>query len=111
MDIGSAVGRQNGVSEEHLAELSNFQHSALFTDAEKAALRYTEEMCKTPVDVPDEVFNELARHFDPKQIVELTSGIVLENARARFNRALEIGSDNLCALPADHPVRKLAVTG
>jgi alkylhydroperoxidase family enzyme len=65
-------------------------------------------MCRTPVDVPDAVFEELKRHFDSKQIVELTMTIALENFRARFNRALEIPSDSLCALPADHPVRRAA---
>lgn len=58
---------------------------------------------------PDAVFEELKRHFDSGQIVELTAMVALENLRARFNRALEIPSDSLCRLAADHPVRKLAV--
>jgi alkylhydroperoxidase family enzyme len=65
-------------------------------------------MCRGSVDVPDAVFEELRRHFDSKQIVELTALVALENFRARFNRALEIPSDGLCRLPADHPVLKRA---
>jgi hypothetical protein len=34
--------------------------------------------------------------------------IALENFRARFNRALQVPSDELCQLPADHPVLKAA---
>jgi alkylhydroperoxidase family enzyme len=60
-------------------------------------------MCRTPVDVPDAVFDELRRHFDEPQIVELTAAIALENLRARFNRALEVPSDRLCQLPPAHP--------
>jgi hypothetical protein len=55
------------------------------------------------VDVPDDVFDELKRHFNTEQIVDLTATIALENMRARFNRALQIESDGFCRLPAHHP--------
>jgi alkylhydroperoxidase family enzyme len=80
----------------------------LFTGAEKAALRMAEAMCERSVTVPDAVFEEVRRHFDEKAIVELVAMIALENMRARFNRALEIPSDGLCALPADHPALRAA---
>ena len=60
-------------------------------------------MTLAAVDVPDEVFDELKRHFDTRQIVDLTATIALENMRARFNRALQIESDSFCQLPAHHP--------
>jgi alkylhydroperoxidase family enzyme len=111
MDINSAVGRAAGISDEKLAELAGFRASAIFTAAEKAALAYAEEMCRVPVAVPDEVFAALRKHFNEAQIVELTAAIALENLRARFNRALLIESDALCALPDDHPVRRGAAGG
>ena len=55
------------------------------------------------VNVPDEVFDDLKRHFNTEQIVDLTATIALENMRARFNRALQIESDTFCRLPANHP--------
>ena len=79
--------------------------SPLFTPAERAALRYAEEMTLSSIDVPDQVFEELRRHFNTEQIVDLTATIALENMRARFNRALQIESDGLCRLPAHHPAR------
>ncbi len=103
MDINSAGGRASGNSFEKLAAVEHYAASDLFTAAEKAALRYAEEMCRESVDVPDQVFAELKRHFEDDAIVELTSIIALENFRARFNRALQLPSDNLCMLPADHP--------
>jgi alkylhydroperoxidase family enzyme len=64
-------------------------------------------MTRTPAEVSDTVFAEIQALFSSEQIVELTAAIALENFRARFNCALKIGSDNLCMLPPDHPVRKL----
>ncbi len=64
-------------------------------------------MTQTPADVSDAVFAEIQALFSTEQIVELTTAIALENFRARFNCALKIGSDSLCLLPPDHPVRKL----
>jgi hypothetical protein len=55
------------------------------------------------VNVPDDVFDELKRHFNTEQIVDLTATIALENMRARFNRALEIESASFCKLPTNHP--------
>jgi alkylhydroperoxidase family enzyme len=92
-----------GLSEEKLAALAEYAENPLFTSAERAALRYTEEMTLASVDVPDDVFEEVKRHFNTEQIVDLTATIALENMRARFNRALQIESDSFCRLPAHHP--------
>ena len=107
MDINSAVGRDAGITDEQLEDLAAFETSSHFDRVEKAALRYAEGMTHTPADVPDAVFEEIRALFSPEQIVELTTAIALENFRARFNCALKIGSDNLCMLPPEHPVRQL----
>ncbi len=101
MDIGSAVSRQKGITDEHLLALAQFRGSTLFTEAEKAALAYAEEMCRQPVEVPDELFARLRQHFSDKQILELSASIAYENYRARFYHALGVESDGLyvCPLP------------
>jgi AhpD family alkylhydroperoxidase len=104
IDISSAISLKEGISDGEIAELANYQRSPLFTPAERAAMRYIEEMCGTPVDVSDATFEELKRHFDSTQITELTAQVALENLRSRFNGALKIPSDGFCALPASHPV-------
>jgi alkylhydroperoxidase family enzyme len=91
------------LSDEKLAALAESAENPLFTPAERAALRYTEEVTLASVDVPDDVFEELKRHFNTEQIVDLTAIISLENMRARFNRALLVESDSFCRLPAHHP--------
>jgi alkylhydroperoxidase family enzyme len=106
VDINSAVGRDAGVSDEQLQDIAVFDTSRHFDDREKAVLRYADGMSRTPAEVPDAVFGELATFFDAQQMVELTAAIALENFRARFNCALKVESDNLCMLPPDHPVRQ-----
>jgi alkylhydroperoxidase family enzyme len=108
MDINSAGGREAGLSFEKLAAVADYRSSELFSPAEKAALRYTDEICRSPVEVPDQVFEEVRRYFGEAAVVELTATIALENFRARFNRALQVPSDGLCQLPADHPALKAA---
>jgi alkylhydroperoxidase family enzyme len=106
VDINSAVGREQGITDEQLAGLASFESSPRFNALEKTVLRYTEGMTHNPAEVTDTVFEELKHYFNIAQIVELTAMIALENFRARFNRALHIESDGFCELPADHPVRK-----
>lgn len=106
MDINSAVGREQGITDEQLAALANFESSPHFNALEKTILRYSEGMTHTPAEVAEPVFEELKRYFNTAQIVELTTMIAFENLRARFNRALHIESDGFCELPADHPVRQ-----
>ena len=89
-----------------MAELAAFETSQHFDHREKVVLRYAEGMTHTPADVSDTVFEEIQALFSPEQIVELTAAVALENFRARFNCALKIGSDHLCMLPLDHPVRR-----
>ena len=81
--------------------MADFRASRLFSEQERVALEYAEEMSGTPVEVSDELFARLRGHYDEAQIVELTASIAYENYRARFNHALGIGSDQLyvCAWP------------
>lgn len=106
MDINSAVGRDAGITDEQLADLADCETSPHFNRLEKAVLRYAEGMTRTPADVSEAVFEEIRALLSTEQIVELTAAIALENYRARFNCALKVESDNLCLLPADHPVRQ-----
>ena len=92
------------MTEQQLLDLTTFETSSAFTELEKLALRYAVAMTQTPVDVPDELFAALQRHFNPQQMVELTSAIAWENYRARFDHAFGIEAEGfsagaVCALP------------
>jgi AhpD family alkylhydroperoxidase len=90
IDIGSALGRQAGVTEEQLRDFHNYRTSPLFSDEERVVMEYAEELTKEQVQVPEELFARLREHFDEAQIVELTAAIAIENFRARFNNALDV---------------------
>jgi 4-carboxymuconolactone decarboxylase len=99
------VGRKRGVTEQQLTELAHFETSPAFNEQEKLVLRYATAMTQTPVEVSDELFEQLRAHFRPAQLVELTSAIAWENYRARFDHAFGIEAEGFsagafCPLPA-----------
>jgi 4-carboxymuconolactone decarboxylase len=96
------------VTEQQLLDLAAFETSSAFTEVEKLVLRYAVALTQTPVEVPDELFAGLRQHFDPRQMVELTSAIAWENYRARFDHAFGIEAEGfsagaVCAFPARGP--------
>jgi alkylhydroperoxidase family enzyme len=98
------VGRKEGISEQQLLDLAHFETSPAFSELEKLVLRYAVAMTETPVEVPDELFAELRKHFSPPQMVELTSAIAWENYRARFDHAFGVEAEGfsagaVCAVP------------
>jgi alkylhydroperoxidase family enzyme len=96
MDIGSAVGRKEGVTEQQFLDLAHFESSPAFSPLEKLVLRYAEAVSSTPVDVSEELFQALQQHLNSAQLVELTSAIAWENYRARFNRPFGIEAEGFC---------------
>jgi AhpD family alkylhydroperoxidase len=90
IDIGSALGRKAGVTEQQLRDFHQYRTSPEFSAEERLVMEYAEELTKEQVDVPEELFTRLREHFDQGQIVELTAAIAIENFRARFNNALDI---------------------
>ena len=58
-------------------------------------------MTETGQGVTDAISGELGRFFDADAIVELTALIALQNASSKFNAALAIPSQGLCAPPSD----------
>jgi alkylhydroperoxidase family enzyme len=104
MDIGSAVGRESGITAEQIASLNRYRTDFNFSELERLALEYADTMTRTPVEVPDALFARLRERFSEAQLVELTSAIAWENYRARFDHAFGIEGENftegaVCAMP------------
>jgi AhpD family alkylhydroperoxidase len=92
IDMGSAIARRWGLTDAELLALPSYPSSPLFSELDKLVLDYAVAISRTPVEVPDELFDRLRQHFDDAQLVELTHHIALENMRGRFNLALGISS-------------------
>jgi 4-carboxymuconolactone decarboxylase len=115
MDYGSFLAqREAGITDQQLRELPKFRESDAFSEEEKLVLEYAEGISRTPVDVPEELFDRLRQRFNEVEIVELTWAAAIENLRARFNWALGIESQGyaegaVCirpeAVPEQAPVR------
>ena len=95
MDINAAGGSDAGVPDEKIAALPDFRTSPLYDEAERAALELAEAVTAVPVDVPDELFARLRRHYDDAQLVELAATAAMENFRARFNRVFRVEPNSL----------------
>lgn len=109
MDMGSAVGRASGVTEQQLRELPFAEASAAFSPVEKLVLAYAAAMTRTPVEVPDALFAALRDRFNGAQLVELTAAIAFQNYRARFDHAFAIEAQGfsegaVCVVP-ERPAR------
>ena len=62
---------RHGVSLEECEALKDWRGSKFFNEPERAALAYVDAMIAAP-DVPDDVFNAIRKHYNEREIVELT---------------------------------------
>ena len=105
LDFGAMLADRGGVEADKVTDLNRHRDSERFSEQEKLVLDYAEAMTRTPVEVSDELVAGLRAFLDDAQLVELTSVIARENYRARFNWALDIGSQGFadgaaCPVPA-----------
>lgn len=104
LDFGSSISSELGIPDDELRELPRYRASQRLSRLDKLVLDYATGMSRSPVDVPDALFDQLREHFDEAQLVELTNIIALENYRARFNWAFGIedqgfSEDSFCVPP------------
>ena len=93
------MSRSEGLSEQQLAEVADFERSPAFSELDKRVLHYAVALTRTPADVPEELFSSLREHFSPQQMVELTAAIAWENFRARFNRGFGVEAEGFTEGP------------
>ncbi|WP_291914285.1 carboxymuconolactone decarboxylase family protein [Chitinophaga sp. CB10] len=74
-----------GEDPQRLYSLSAWRECPYYSEAERAVLAYTEEA--TAMNVSDETFNNLAKHFSKAQIVDITLAVVTINSWNMLNRA------------------------
>ena len=86
LDMHCKEARIHGEQELRIYHVPIWRESPLFSDAEKAALEWTEAVTKLSGDgIPDEIYNRVRAQFDEKQISELTFAIGLINIWNRLN--------------------------
>ena len=84
------IARKLGETDERLLAVSAWRDSPYFTAAERAALALAEVVTRLddrPDPVPDEVWDEAARHYDEKGLAGLVLAIASINVWNRLNVA------------------------
>ncbi|HUI04738.1 MAG TPA: hypothetical protein VLZ77_14460 [Acidimicrobiales bacterium] len=79
--------------------LEEYRTSPLFSDAERAALDFASELTRNK-DVAPATFERLTRFWSEREICDLAWLVASEHLYNMSNIGLNIGSDNLCAVPA-----------
>jgi AhpD family alkylhydroperoxidase len=86
LDMHNRDARAAGEDQRRLDVLSAWREAPeLFTDAERSALAFTEAVTRIgEAGVPDPVWDELARHFDPPGIAHVLMAVVTINVWNRL---------------------------
>lgn len=95
LDIGKSIAIKKFGGGKKFYQLADFEHSPLYTEAEKAALRFATALT-TDHKIPDEIYNEAARHFHERELIEIAWVVASEHVYNLVNVAFNIESDNLC---------------
>ena len=87
-DMHSRSARKHGATEQQLFTLAAWRDAPYFSDAERAALALTEAVTRLadrPDPVPDDIWDEAARHYDERALASLLVQIAAINAFNRLN--------------------------
>jgi AhpD family alkylhydroperoxidase len=90
VDIHSRELEHAGESRERIHTVATWRETPYFSDAERAALALTEattRLADRSDPVPDEVWDEAARHYTEPQLAALVVAIATINAYNRINGA------------------------
>jgi AhpD family alkylhydroperoxidase len=92
LDMHSIDARAAGESEQRLYTLDAWRETPFFTDRERAALAWAESLTLiAQTHAPDDVYEDMRKHFTEKEIVDLTfvvGAINLWNRLAISSRAV-----------------------
>ena len=89
IDMHSKDARSLGETEQRLYELDAWRETPFYTDPERAALAWIEAITLvSQTHVPDAAYEEVRKHFNEKEIVDLTYVASTINAWNRLAIAL-----------------------
>ncbi|MBY0564924.1 MAG: carboxymuconolactone decarboxylase family protein [Hyphomonadaceae bacterium] len=97
-----------GASDERLADIWNYERSALFTPAEKAAFAFAQAAASVPNAVDEAIGAELKKHWTDEEIVEILGVVALFGYLNRWNDSMATSIEVGAAAAGD---RHLAANG
>jgi len=96
------------VADNKLQSIWECEQSVLFTPAERAALIFAKHASAVPNSVSDEHFDELKKHFNDTEIVEIVASIALFGYLNRWNDSM---ATELEQYPSDVAERVIGSSG
>jgi AhpD family alkylhydroperoxidase len=85
LDMHTKDARAAGETEQRLHAVAAWHEAPFFTERERAALAWTEAVTRVGESrVPDELYEEVRRHFDDRELVDLTLAVVVINGWNRL---------------------------
>ncbi len=90
-DQHAPIALREGLSQAQVDALHDWESATCFTDEQRAVLAYCDTMTKK-IQVPDDIYNAVARFYDAEHMVELTATIAAYNMVSRFLEALQVHS-------------------
>lgn len=97
VDAGARSAKKAGETDERLFAVAAWRKTPYFSDAERAALALTEAVTRLAdraEPVPDEIWEEAARHYDKQGLEALLLMIATTNLFNRLNVRKVAGSQN-----------------
>jgi AhpD family alkylhydroperoxidase len=88
LDLHQRLMKREGETDERLFTIAAWRDTPYFTEAERAALALTEVVTRLSDradPVPDEIWNEAARHYDERALAALVLAIATINVWNRLN--------------------------
>lgn len=98
--LNAAHAQRLGIAPAKIAALWSFESSALYTQAEKAALRFACAGALQPQDVAESDHRSLSEHYSERQVVDLIFTIAWQACLDRWA--------DICAVPVDAEVVSVA---
>ncbi|CDZ92204.1 alkylhydroperoxidase [Rhodococcus ruber Chol-4] len=92
VDMHPRLAKKDGETDKRLFAVAAWREAPYFTDGERAALALTEAVTRLadrPDPVPDDVWDEAARHYDEPQLAALILQISLINVWNRLDATVE----------------------
>jgi AhpD family alkylhydroperoxidase len=85
LDMHTKDARKIGETEQRIYTLPAWRETPYFTPEERSVLALTESVTLvTEGHVPDDVYDEAARYFEPKQLADIIMAIITINAWNRI---------------------------
>lgn len=85
VDVHCSDARKHGETEQRLQAVCVWQESPFFTERERAALAWAETVTLlSETHAPDDIYQQVRKHFDEKATVDLTMAIITINSWNRL---------------------------